>query len=95
MLPSNKIEGSVYIYIYVAIHALASMPSAPRLSEADSKTSTEVPCLYALRMPQAFCKNIAIALDTSACLSFHKSQETNGLSDGGLISVHDREEAGW
>jgi hypothetical protein len=23
-----------YIYIYVAIHALASMPSAPRLSEA-------------------------------------------------------------
>jgi hypothetical protein len=30
--------------IYVAIHALASMPSAPRLSEADSKTSTEVPC---------------------------------------------------
>jgi hypothetical protein len=54
-----------YVYIYVAIHALASMPSAPRLSEADSKTSTEVPCLYALRMPQAFCKNIAIALDTS------------------------------
>jgi hypothetical protein len=31
---------SLYIYIYVAIHALASMPSAPRLSEADSKTST-------------------------------------------------------
>jgi hypothetical protein len=28
-------------------------------------------------MPQAFCKNIAIALDTSACLSFHKLQETN------------------
>jgi hypothetical protein len=54
------------LYIHVAIHALASMPSAPRLSEADSKTSTEVPCLYALRMPQAFCKNIAIALDTSA-----------------------------
>jgi hypothetical protein len=23
------------------------MPSAPRLSEADSKTSTGVPCLYA------------------------------------------------
>jgi hypothetical protein len=51
-------------FIYVAIHALASMPSAPHLSEADSKTSTGVPCLYALRMPQAFCKNIAIALDT-------------------------------
>jgi hypothetical protein len=46
---------NIYTYIYmcvcVAIHALASMPSAPRLSEADSKTSTEVPCLYALRMP--------------------------------------------
>jgi hypothetical protein len=37
---------AIFLYIYVAIHALASMPSAPRLSEADSKTSTEVPCLY-------------------------------------------------
>jgi hypothetical protein len=36
---------TTHIYIYVAIHALASMPSAPRLSEADSKTSTEVPLL--------------------------------------------------
>jgi hypothetical protein len=26
-----------YIYMHVAIHALASMPSAPRLTEADSK----------------------------------------------------------
>jgi hypothetical protein len=56
----NVLFDSSLIYIYVAIHALASMPSAPRLSDADSKTSTEVPCLYALRMPQAFCKNIAI-----------------------------------
>jgi hypothetical protein len=39
------VTGYIY-YIYVAIHALASMPSAPRVSEADSKTSTEVPCLY-------------------------------------------------
>jgi hypothetical protein len=52
----------IYIYIYVAIHALASMPSAPRLSEADSKTSTEVPCLYALRMLVS-CPNIILAAD--------------------------------
>jgi hypothetical protein len=42
------LQAHLYKYIvYVAIHALASMPSAPRLSEADSKTSTGVPCLYA------------------------------------------------
>jgi hypothetical protein len=34
-----------YVYIHVVIHALASMPLAPRLSEADSKTSTGVPCI--------------------------------------------------
>jgi hypothetical protein len=61
----------VYIYIYVAIHALASMPSAPRLSEADSKTpTTGVPCVYALLRANApsLLQNIAIALDTSGML---------------------------
>jgi hypothetical protein len=37
-MPSNKLI--FLIYRYVAIHVLASLPSAPRLSEADSKTST-------------------------------------------------------
>jgi hypothetical protein len=33
-------DDDVYMYMYVAIHALASMPSALRLSKADSKVST-------------------------------------------------------
>jgi hypothetical protein len=40
-----SVSGLVLIDRYVTIHALASMPSASRLSEADSKTSTGVPCL--------------------------------------------------
>jgi hypothetical protein len=45
-LSSNVID--MHIYMYVAIHALASMPSAPRLSEADSKTSTYIYYIYTI-----------------------------------------------
>jgi hypothetical protein len=62
------------------IHALASMPSAPRLSEADSKTSTTgVPCLYALRM------NVYAASMPSA----------PGLSAGGLKNINTDRSTNW
>jgi hypothetical protein len=50
------------IYIYVAIHALASMPSAPRLSEADSKTSTEDACMYLATQVQSVAETLVSGL---------------------------------
>jgi hypothetical protein len=58
----------IYIYVCVcscpSINAIGPMP----LREVDSKTSTAgIPCLYALRMPRAFCKNYSDRFETSAC----------------------------
>jgi hypothetical protein len=69
-------------HIYVAIHAPASMPSAPRLSEADSKTSTTgVPSLYALLAyaPSLLQKHSNLPWTQVHAYEslFHKSQETN------------------
>jgi hypothetical protein len=70
-------QGVVKVYMNVAIHALASMPLAPCLSEGGGlkNINNRVPCLYALQTPQAFSKNIAIALDTSACHSTNDEKQ--------------------
>jgi hypothetical protein len=67
------------IYIYMLPFMPWHQCHRPRASQRRTQKHQQEyhTCLYALRMPQAFCINIAIALDTSACLSFHKSQDTN------------------
>jgi hypothetical protein len=72
---NNKNKSRHVTHKHTIIHALALTPKVPRLPEANSEASaTVVPRVYALKMPQTFCKYIAMALHRTAGLSLHNSQ---------------------
>jgi hypothetical protein len=81
---SPQLSSPIYICACVAIHALTSTHQCHRPCASQRRTrkhqlTTEVSCLLVCiaNAPSGLLQKHAIALDTSACLSFHKSQETN------------------